>query len=315
MEIVLLILKIIGLVLLILLGLVLLTVLLVVFFPISYKMTVSYQDNHEEKLVAKAKVHWLFHLLSVTLDYGAQGKRCVLRLLGIPITDFLNPGSRSQKKPEKGPKPAKAKKTETQKTKTAKLQNETRIKEQADQPVVPKSEETKREETKREETKQEETKSEGAKNDNGQTARKGRMVERLLQKCREIRQKGMNVRDRAEQWIEILGRERTKAAIRKAKDHVIRLLKHILPRKWKACITFGFEDPATTGTILGYYWMFIGLYGEHFICVPDFENKRFEGSMEAKGHIQVFCFLYVAYQFLCNKDLVYLRKLGSEINS
>ena len=94
MEIVLLILKIIGIILLVLLGILLTLLLLVLFFPISYRVSASYN----EAVKARAKVYWLFHLISVTFDYGDGVKKCILRLFGIPLMDFLNPKPKKKKK-------------------------------------------------------------------------------------------------------------------------------------------------------------------------------------------------------------------------
>ena len=95
MEIVLLILKIIGIILLSVIGIVFLLAALIMFYPVSYSLQAAYEDS----LCAKVKVHWLFHLFSVTLDYKEAGKKCILRIFGIPIMDFLNP--RPKKKEEK----------------------------------------------------------------------------------------------------------------------------------------------------------------------------------------------------------------------
>ena len=94
MEIVLLILKIIGIILLSVIGIVFLLAALIMFYPVSYSLQAAYEDS----LCAKVKVHWLFHLFSVTLDYKEAGKKCILRIFGIPIMDFLNPRPKKEKK-------------------------------------------------------------------------------------------------------------------------------------------------------------------------------------------------------------------------
>ncbi len=98
MEIVLLILKIIGIILLSVIGIVFLLAALIMFYPVSYSLQAAYEDS----LCAKVKVHWLFHLFSVTLDYKEAGKKCILRIFGIPIMDFLNPRPKKEKKKKAG---------------------------------------------------------------------------------------------------------------------------------------------------------------------------------------------------------------------
>lgn len=320
MEIVLFILKIIGIILLSLLLTVLLLAALIMFYPVSYRLEAAY----EESLCAKVKVHWLFHLISVTLDYKEAGKKCILRILGIPIMDFLNP------KPKK-PKPQKVKKKKRKKKKS---------KEQE-----PKKENFVQETEGTDRDSRNETASEGLENENpsdnmedenvsdgrkeglldklqrfweklmGFPAKLKALIKSIIQKVANLYHKGTDLKKKAEKWVEVLKRERTRLAIGKAKLKIIKLLKHIMPRKWKAYVEYGFEDPGTTGQIYGYYWMFLGIWSERLICVPDFEHKVFKGSIFAKGHMQVIQFIYVAFQFMFDKDLVYLRKINTEVNS
>lgn len=319
MEIVLLILKILGIILLVLLGLILLAVLLVVFYPVSYKLSASYAET----LTAKLKVHWLFHLISVTLDYGESGKRCILRILGIPLMDFLNPKPKKEKKkkPQKKKSKKKLKKTpEKENTKSPSLsESEPFYETAADRRTFepePEFQEEKTEETAKESLPRKESRLKKLWEKIVQFfTRIKQVVLNIFQKIRDVYDKGVDLKEKAEKWIEILGRERTRLALDKAKYHIISILKHVLPVKWNAYMEIGFDDPATTGKIMGYYWMFIGLWGEHFICVPDFENKVFSGTVDAKGRIQVFKFLYVAYKFMFDKDLVYLRNVYKEVNS
>lgn len=308
MEIVLLILKIIGITLLALLGIVLLLIVLLLFFPISYGIRASY----DETINAKVKAHWLFHFISVTLDYGEGVKKCVLRILGIPIMDFLNP------KPKKERPAKKVKKTvvkeETPDGKEVTLDDFSKLPEDVDKDILESQEDVSDEaETIAEGFDASEHIEEEPKLTLWQKIKK--TIEMIIQKIRDIIQKGVDVKEKAERWVEYLSKDQTKVAISKVKDHIIKLLKHILPRKWNAYVEMGFDDPATTGKILGYYWMFIGLYGNHFVCVPDFEHKVLKANLEAKGRIQIFQFVYVVFQFLFDKDLVYLRKTISKVNS
>lgn len=320
MEIVLFILKIIGIILLSLLLTVLLLAALIMFYPVSYKLEAAY----EESLCAKVKVHWLFHLISVTLDYKEAGKKCILRILGIPIMDFLNP------KPKK-PKLQKVKKKKRKKKKSKEQEPKKKN-------FVQETEGTDRDS-------RNETTSEGLENENpsdnmedenvsddrkeglldklqrfweklmGFPAKLKALIKSIIQKVTNLYHKGTDLKKKAEKWVEVLKRERTRLAIGKAKLKIIKLLKHIMPRKWKAYVEYGFEDPGTTGQIYGYYWMFLGIWSERLICVPDFEHKVFKGSIFAKGHMQVIQFIYVAFQFMFDKDLVYLRKINTEVNS
>lgn len=334
MEIVLLILKIIGITLLILLGLILLSVLLVVFYPVSYRLSASYKET----IAAKLKVHWLFCLISVTLDYGETGKKCILRILGIPLMDFLNPKPKKEKKKKAGKKKQKVKKASKSQPRFHEAEASKEL-QRSGQPVMDDSaseadkfyEEPSNIKASKPEQESRNAKTEGCFRETLPEKESPlkkfwnkiihfpgkikKMILSILQKIKSVYEKGINLKEKLEKWIEVLSRDRTKHAIGKAKHHIIGILKHVMPQKWNAYMEIGFDDPAATGKVMGYYWMFAGLWGEHFVCVPDFENKVFSGTINAKGRIQVFRFLYVAYKFMFDKDLVYLRKINKEINS
>lgn len=298
MDIVLLILKIIGILLLVLIGLILLVLVLVVFCPVTYRINAAY----ETEIDAKVKVGWLFYLITVTFSYQKEKQKCILRIFGIPIMDFLKPRPKKNKqpkeakkakksvKPDPKPEPPKAAKRAEKKPKPTEETLEQEIQEEQEE----KLKFTERIKKLYEQLKQ--------------------TILTLIQKVKDIYQKGLDLKKKADAWITVLGREQTKNGIDKAKGHIISLLLHILPRKWKAYVKLGFDDPAVTGKIMGYYWMFIGLWGEHLICVPDFEHKVLEATLTAKGHIRGIKFIYIAWKVLFDKDLKYLRKLNAEVN-
>ena len=309
MNIVLLVLKIIGIVLLVLMGLILLLLVLIAFCPVTYRINAAY----ENEIDAKVKVGWLFYLITVTLSYQKEKQKCVLRLFGIPIMDFLKPRPKKNKQPKKPEKTKKGVKSDP------KLESSKAVKgaeKKEFQQKINKSEPTG------------ETIGQDASEDQENPEEKLKFTEKikkllhqikqtiqtLIQKIKDIYQKGIDLKKTIDAWITVLGREQTKNGISKAKGHIISLLLHILPRKWKAYVKLGFDDPAVTGKIMGYYWMFIGLWGEHLICVPDFEHKVLEATLAAKGHIRGIKFIYIAWKVLFDKDLKYLRKLNAEVN-
>ena len=323
MEIVLLVLKIIGIILLSVLGIILLLAALIIFYPVSYKLQAAYEDS----LYAKAKVHWLFHLISVTFDYKDAEKKCILRIFGIPIMDFLNPKPKKEKKrkaankkkkekaQDKEPVPDIRKETERQNHETEKIKG-------SKESIAANSPESEKE--------PEDFQENGDGSDNEEVKSRLKvfwekltgfpeklrlLIDTIIQKTTNLYHKGIDLKEKTGKWVEVLKRERTKQAIGKAKLKIMGLLKHILPRRWNAYVEYGMDDPGTTGQIYGYYWMFSGIWNEHFICVPDFEHKVFKGSLQAKGYMQVIKFLYVAFQFMFDKDLVYLRKINKEVNS
>jgi hypothetical protein len=69
------------------------------------------------------------------------------------------------------------------------------------------------------------------------------------------------------------------------------MAKKILPRKLRADIHFGFDDPAMTGQVLAIASMFYALYYECVDLEPDFENEVLEGTIYMKGKIRLLYFV------------------------
>lgn len=69
------------------------------------------------------------------------------------------------------------------------------------------------------------------------------------------------------------------------------LLKHILPRSLKGYMEFGFGDPAVTGQVLGGIGMFYGALPGKLEIYPDFEEKKLNAAIKARGRIHLVCLL------------------------
>lgn len=81
LEIILTILKFTGIGIGILLALILLLLLLVLLVPVRYKI----DGENEEKLQAKGKIHWLFHIVSFQISYENDEMKMVARIFGVPV--------------------------------------------------------------------------------------------------------------------------------------------------------------------------------------------------------------------------------------
>ena len=298
MGVLFLILKIIGIVLLGLLALLLLALLIILFVPFRYRIHASYYDTAD----IQATVSWLLHAISVSLCISKDDKKCRIKVFGICILDLFHPKPRKEKKRKK--------KSDTKK-------DETKHSKQLEQ------------------TEQSKKMSESATQYDDSTLSEDdtpkdvgifekiisffiRIKEAFLslqRKIRTVREKQIDLQEQGRKWITVLKRDRTKNALSKCKDILIKMLKTILPRKWSAYVHFGMDDPATTAQILGYYWMFIGILANHVTCLPDFENKVLEGEFKAKGHIRMITFVLIGLKVLFDPDLIYLRKIKAEVDS
>ena len=100
--------------------------------------------------------------------------------------------------------------------------------------------------------------------------------------------------------------ESTQNEIRVCKERIGKALKHILPYKFRAELQLGFEDPATTGNVMGIWGMLYPWIGEQIRVVPYFDEQIMKGHFYLKGRICVFTVLVIAIQFYFDKEL---RKL------
>ena len=92
-----------------------------------------------------------------------------------------------------------------------------------------------------------------------------------------------------------------------AKDHILKevkyLLRHILPRKLEGILTFGFEDPATTGQVLGILCVLTVFTGNHLEVNGNFEGKMLEGDVSIKGHVRLCHIAKSAISLLIDKNI------------
>jgi len=101
----------------------------------------------------------------------------------------------------------------------------------------------------------------------------------------------------------ILTKKENKQALSFAWSKVKKTLRHILPRKVKGYLIYGSGDPSSTGQILGLISILYAAMGPVLRIVPDFEQKRLECDLECKGRLQVFTLLVIFLKLYRNKEL------------
>ena len=318
MGILFLVLKIIGFILLGLLAFLILLLLAVLFVPIRYRVVAQY----EEKAIARITAGWFLHLIGVRLVISDQEKSCKLKLFGIPLIDFFSP--RKDKRKKRRSKSHQDKQPAKQSVHRNKQLVEQSV-HQDKQPVEQSVHQNKQNNLQINEEQQqigsEKEKASGF--DTGQASdekasffTKVRIyINRISDKIKKIRKKETNLKEQYNKWLVVLKRDRTKEALEKCKNTLCKVLKAVLPRKWKLFVHYGMEDPALTADILGYYWMLFAVLSGHIDCQPDFENKVFECNLHAKGYIRMITMVIAGWKFLFDPDLIYLRKIKKEVDS
>lgn len=291
-QILLLILKIIGITLLAVLGLILLILLLVLFVPVFYKIRIIHTP---EKTQVKARASFLFPLLLVTFQYLKQISYKV-RMFGFVLLSSEKP-KKKKEKPRKKQKNGTAQENVVTQEVTEK--KETITEQEADSPPMDGEEPAEEKDVSVDQQKEE----------------KQGFFEKIKCKIQKIREtigntiskikKLMHQKDEVQR---ILGKPETKAAFSFAWDKLKRLLKHILPRKMKGYVAYGADNPATTGQVLGILSVLYARTGRLLDIRPNFEEKQLECDVELKGRIQVFTLLVIVVKVVLNKELRQLIK-------
>lgn len=307
MGILFLVLKIIGFILLGLLAFLILLLLAVLFVPIRYRVVAQY----EEKAIARITAGWFLHLIGVRLVISDQEKSCKLKLFGIPLIDFFSPRKDRRKK----------RRSKSHQDKQPAKQSVHRNKQPVEQSVHQNKQNNLQINEEQQQIGSEKEKASGFDTDQASDEKasfftKVRIyINRISDKIKEIRKKETNLKEQYNKWLVVLKRDRTKEALEKCKNTLCKVLKAVLPRKWKLFVHYGMEDPALTADILGYYWMLFAVLSGHIDCQPDFENKVFECNLHAKGYIRMITMVIAGWKFLFDPDLIYLRKIKKEVDS
>ena len=141
-------------------------------------------------------------------------------------------------------------------------------------------------------------------------------VQDIIQKIKDIISKIQDGKLKVEHYIELWNREETQTTFNRAKKKFGRMIKAILPRKWKLTGEIGFSNPATTGQLMGALGAMYPILGNKVQVVPNFENEvmNIEGSV--KGHIRLGNLLYQVVSLLLNRHCFkFIKLIFDELNS
>lgn len=282
--------KIVGLILLFFL----VCILLVLLTPIRYRFALD--RKAESSVQGQCNVTWFLGAVRVRASYIDKVFEYQVRLFGFQIMGnqpaFLEKKEKKEKKKQE--KEARKRKTEEEKEslEVASLESEKRESEVC------------REEKTSAETSGEKHK----KTSSGQPGKK--------KKDKKEKGSAGQRENRAEKWKakltgwrqlyeEYHGRE----LLLLAQENIIRLFRHILPRKLEGRIRFGFDDPSVTGKVTGLAAMFYPAYAQHFSLEPDFQEVCFEADCRGKGRIQLGFFLYIIVRILLDSNVRRIIKM------
>ena len=300
-QILLLILKIIGITILAVLGLILLILALVLFVPVFYKVRIIHNPK-ETKITGK--VSFLWPVIIVVVQYLKKLSYKV-KLFGISLLDSEKPKKEKppKKKKEKKPKKKKEKKkTEGPAEEDVFLPPENPGTLPKEEPESEDSFENVAEEPEgfaepMEKPAQDKEKKPGF------FAKIKAKIQKLRETISKIIAKIKKLAHQKDEVLRILGKTETKTAMKFVWSKLGRLLKHILPRKIKGYLAYGADNPATTGQVLGILSVLYARTGQLLEIRPNFTEKQLECDVLVKGRIQVFTLLVIAVKVVLNKEL------------
>ena len=101
---------------------------------------------------------------------------------------------------------------------------------------------------------------------------------------------------------DVLMKDNTRAAFLVVKKRMGKLFRAILPHKFMLKVTYGLNNPAYTGFVLGLYEMFIFYLGRSIELNPVFDDTAFEFDLKLKGRIIPIVMLTQLIAVVLNKN-------------
>lgn len=320
LHILLTILKILGILLLVLVGILLVIILSVLFVPVCYG---AQGKKTADELYGKLSVSWLFRLIYAKFVYEDGETALEIFVFGIPLLETkrrLNAWKAERKK-----KKRKAKKAD-KKPAAQMVQSKKEPGGQAGDRGRPETESGGKTEMEAGESKPE---SDRPKSESDKTQSRFRTVLKTIEgkitgigskirgiftalwrlpgkiadRIRKIRLTFRGICDKIKQWYTFLQMDDTREAIRFLKEKGKGLIRHILPRKIRGNVVFGFDDPSLTGQVLAVAGAVYPLYKERLQIIPVFDRQVLEGEVKLSGRIFGGYLLWQAWQIYRNREV------------
>ena len=233
---------------------------LILFFPVSYRISGRFQEG--------AKVHgdvrWLFSLVFIRASYDTTEKKpkVVLRILGIPIQLY----------PKKPKRVKKSRKT------TEPQQSGAVTGEKAAETI--------------------ESDPDAAEDQSAEAAgemKKKSKLRSIPERFRRLKEKAASAKEKAAAIRKELTDPQNKAAVKHLLSELKTLFSHYKPRHLRMKLSFSTGDPARTGELLGVLSVFPFAYQRGNRVMPDFvsDEAYIKGNASLSGHI-VLCYAAAA---------------------
>ena len=274
LQILLLVLKILGILLASVIGLIILAALLVLLVPVRYRAWGAGNFQNKE-FEGDIRLTWLFHLISVR-GIWTEGKfRLRVRAAGIPFYDSARPKKEKKNKRIPAEEPGEEPVIAALETPTVSEDTGGR----GPDPVPVKEEH--------------DQKAEKKKNKPGFLGWLRYLFRKWKRKLRELVSRAKNWKDRAEALAERIRYFWNLAhsphfcrAWKKVKKELLRVVRHMRPKRLEADLHIGLENPADMGKVTAIAGMLYPVYTDHIRFRPDFEQQALEGKVSLRGRLR-----------------------------
>ncbi len=296
-------LKIIGILLALVIGL----IILILAAPVRYSFRLHMDENMPPG--GQVKVTWLFCILYMKASYIDKICDYRVRIFGYQIMgnqkEFLEKKQKKKEQRQKAKKEKQKQKEKTEKEEKQRQEEKGESREPEELQALSLQEEEKAGDDAGSQPSGEATTAETKKT--GASKRKRASAKA---KDKNIRRDGRlaSLRKKIEGlkavWKEYNGNQ----LLDFVKTTIIKIMKHVLPRKFSGYIRFGFDDPAVTGIVTGAAALFYPKYQNSLSLEPDFQRQCFSANCRGRGRIHLGYFVYIGITALLNRDVRNLIK-------
>lgn len=141
-------------------------------------------------------------------------------------------------------------------------------------------------------------------------------IQNIIQKIKDIIAKIQDGKLKVEHYLELWNRKETQITFNRAKTKLGRMIKAVLPRKWKVTGELGFSDPCTTGQFMGALGALYPVFGNKVQITPNFENEVINMEGSVKGHIRLGNLLYQLVSLILNRhSFKFIKLVFDELGS
>ena len=139
------------------------------------------------------------------------------------------------------------------------------------------------------------------------------VLDKADQKVDEVDKKYNDIMVKVDHVLQFLDRDYVERTIKRVLNIVKRLFGTIKPKKSKGYLHMGLKSSADTGMMLGKIAAFYPMYGRWLTIEPDFYNKVIEGEIDIKGRIYLFRVVGPVLRMALTRDFWRTYKLAKKI--